>query len=734
MFRRKRHHEEEEGESIFVSMTDLTVSILMIVIILLGFFASQMRDVHTLEELASLKEILVERDQQVADQAEQIAALQAALSAEESARRRFETLYETAIAEIEELNQAQDDLQANMSAEIAALEDEKLLLQSEYDVLLKTLEVSTVENERLRKSVESLTEKLTAAMDDLAAAELALDAASDTITSLEDQVAELALSNAALEESRADLLNLRDNLIAERDDALGALAVSERLVTKLNSEIASKERAAEELSARIASLEDDLTGAHDEIGKLTNELSNEQLKRQNAEAAHQSAIAENATQREEISEFKYQIAVLEGERDALSAARQALVSERDALQIEIAGRDADLADLERKLETGNLNLKRQEAEHAKAIEALETELANQKSEILVLMDDIETGRTAIATLQATLANREGDLVEARAELAATQQALSEQTSQVAALERLQGSSVSAVADLERAMEVLRFDLQQSLRTLSEAAEEKRGLEDEIDELQIENATLNDRAEINSAKLEAAEIIKGQLEEEIAGITAVYSETLAALGTSEQNLAILQSDLLESETDRAELAERVTALSNDAAAFELRIAELEVSLSDEITQRTDAEAQLSAALSAHTQTTESLNATFAELETAQAARDLAQTQLDEISALLAVREEELATTIEQRDAARTDAAAKASRLATGDENFQELQKQFQIQRIVLMLRQARFDRTTQEAEDLNAKLAAADAEIARLQSELAALGAESEVEAGSENAQ
>ena len=734
MFRRKRHHEEEEGESIFVSMTDLTVSILMIVIILLGFFASQMRDVHTLEELASLKEILVERDQQVADQAEQIAALQADLSAEESARRRFETLYETAIAEIEELKQAQDDLQANMSAEIATLEDEKLLLQSEYDVLLKTLEVSTVENERLRKSVESLTEKLTAAMDNLAAAELALDAASDTIVSLEDQVAELALSNAALEESRADLLNLRDNLIAERDDALGALAVSERLVTKLNSEIASKERAAEELSARIASLEDDLTGAHDEIGKLTNELSNEQLKRQNAEAAHQSAIAENATQREEISEFKYQIAVLEGERDALSAARQALVSERDALQIEIAGRDADLADLERKLETGNLNLKRQEAEHAKAIEALETELANQKSEILVLMDDIETGRTAIATLQATLANREGDLVEARAELAATQQALSEQTSQVAALERLQGSSVSAVADLERAMEVLRFDLQQSLRTLSEAAEEKRGLEDEVDELQIENATLNDRAEINSAKLEAAEIIKGQLEEEIAGITAVYSETLAALGTSEQNLAILQSDLLESETDRAELAERVTALSNDAAAFELRIAELEVSLSDEITQRTDVEAQLSAALSAHTQTTESLNATFAELKTAQAARDLAQTQLDEISALLAVREEELATTIEQRDAARTDAAAKASRLATGDENFQELQKQFQIQRIVLMLRQARFDRTTQEAEDLNAKLAAADAEIARLQSELAAHGAEGEVEAGSENAQ
>ena len=111
---------------------------------------------------------------------------------------------------------------------------------------------------------------------------------------------------------------------------------------------------------------------------------------------------------------------------------------------------------------------------------------------------------------------------------------------------------------------------------------------------------------------------------------------------------------------------MTALSNDAAAFELRIAELEVSLSDEITQRTDVEAQLSAALSAHTQTTESLNATFAELKTAQAARDLAQTQLDEISALLAVREEELATTIEQRDAARTDAAAKASRLATGDE--------------------------------------------------------------------
>ena len=39
----RRRHVEEEGESVFVSMTDLTVSFLFILLVLLAFFATQIQ-------------------------------------------------------------------------------------------------------------------------------------------------------------------------------------------------------------------------------------------------------------------------------------------------------------------------------------------------------------------------------------------------------------------------------------------------------------------------------------------------------------------------------------------------------------------------------------------------------------------------------------------------------------------------------------------------------------------
>ena len=60
--RRRRQH-EEEGESAFVSMTDLTVSFLFIVLILLAFFATQFRPelANYLQAVAAARADLVER-------------------------------------------------------------------------------------------------------------------------------------------------------------------------------------------------------------------------------------------------------------------------------------------------------------------------------------------------------------------------------------------------------------------------------------------------------------------------------------------------------------------------------------------------------------------------------------------------------------------------------------------------------------------------------------------------
>ena len=51
LFFQRAQHQEEEGESVFVSMTDLSVSFLLIVLILLAFFAAQLKPELSLPEL-----------------------------------------------------------------------------------------------------------------------------------------------------------------------------------------------------------------------------------------------------------------------------------------------------------------------------------------------------------------------------------------------------------------------------------------------------------------------------------------------------------------------------------------------------------------------------------------------------------------------------------------------------------------------------------------------------------
>ena len=51
LFFQRAQHREEEGESVFVSMTDLSVSFLLIILILLAFFAAQLKPEFSLPEL-----------------------------------------------------------------------------------------------------------------------------------------------------------------------------------------------------------------------------------------------------------------------------------------------------------------------------------------------------------------------------------------------------------------------------------------------------------------------------------------------------------------------------------------------------------------------------------------------------------------------------------------------------------------------------------------------------------
>ncbi len=95
----RRRHQEEEEESAFVSMTDMTVSFLFIVIILLAFFASQLQDDDTVP-LSRHEAVVAERDaarREAAGLAEaraqlldEIARLKAQLAADDARIRALE--------------------------------------------------------------------------------------------------------------------------------------------------------------------------------------------------------------------------------------------------------------------------------------------------------------------------------------------------------------------------------------------------------------------------------------------------------------------------------------------------------------------------------------------------------------------------------------------------------------------------------------------------------------------
>ncbi|BBO64922.1 OmpA family protein [Serratia marcescens] len=71
---RKRSHEEEE-ESVFVSMTDMTVSFLFIVMVLLAFFASRYNDTNTVPR-DEYEQAVQTRDKTIVDLRAQIALLE----------------------------------------------------------------------------------------------------------------------------------------------------------------------------------------------------------------------------------------------------------------------------------------------------------------------------------------------------------------------------------------------------------------------------------------------------------------------------------------------------------------------------------------------------------------------------------------------------------------------------------------------------------------------------------
>jgi chemotaxis protein MotB len=193
----KRVKHEEEEESAFVSMTDMTVGFLFIMMILLAFFASQTQETDTVPRL-SLNEMTAQRDDWRA-KAENLAAR---------------------ITELEsQLKTA--------TAEIMDLRDQLARMTKERDELLAKVTELTTQNTALTQRVAELE----AEVKDLAAQIAAKD---DEIAKLKEQLAKLKQVDpleaylAQVSQARREvLIRLRDAILRDFPDLKGKVELSE---------------------------------------------------------------------------------------------------------------------------------------------------------------------------------------------------------------------------------------------------------------------------------------------------------------------------------------------------------------------------------------------------------------------------------------------------------------------------------------------------------------------------
>lgn len=109
----RRRHQEDEEESAFVSMTDLTVSFLFIIMILLAYSASKMSSSQTVPK-ASFDAVVAQRDTIMLERARLEEELKRVRQLSAERRLRIEEL-ERKIAELEKLLAEKNPLEAYMA-------------------------------------------------------------------------------------------------------------------------------------------------------------------------------------------------------------------------------------------------------------------------------------------------------------------------------------------------------------------------------------------------------------------------------------------------------------------------------------------------------------------------------------------------------------------------------------------------------------------------------------------
>jgi len=206
---RKRRDEDEE-ESVFVPMTDMTVSFLFIVMILLAFFAVQFTDEDNVPR-SVYEEVVLERN-----------------------------------GLIEEVKR--------LKIEIDKLETFIKKLKSENSNLTKQNTELTAKNSRLDGEIKIALRKISELKEDVSLLKADLAQADEKIKFLTIKNNNLTDQLQKLEDERNDLLKVidqKDELLRSKDDIIESL---ERSVKDLNDQVAVKNRKISELEQQLEEL------------------------------------------------------------------------------------------------------------------------------------------------------------------------------------------------------------------------------------------------------------------------------------------------------------------------------------------------------------------------------------------------------------------------------------------------------------------------------------------------
>ena len=206
----KRTLYEEEEESAFVSMTDMTVGFLFIMMILLAFFVSQIRDSEAVSR-TEYDTVVAERDTAL----ELIESVKLALKIVEKQAETILILLE---------------LVGTMAERVAFLEAELDKLQADYDEVV-------IERDDALELVETQRHKIVLLEDKLAKLKAEYDAVvierDDALELVETQRHRIVL----LEDKLAKLKAEYDAVVIERDDALELVETQRHRIALLEAEL-----------------------------------------------------------------------------------------------------------------------------------------------------------------------------------------------------------------------------------------------------------------------------------------------------------------------------------------------------------------------------------------------------------------------------------------------------------------------------------------------------------------